>query len=424
MVQDAPMRRMAVAVAMVLCVLTTGSHFSSAATPEEVGCGPGHANVHPITRGVVSELMATVTSRDNVIVGYVAPHGATHAPLTLYDLGPHCLLDRAFGTRGVIRPRLPLGEPGSDVVGVEPSLDGGFFVLENDHRSWWVGEFHGDGAVDRSFGKSGWVALLAPGGSSYFWPSLRDVVQASDGMIYVAGNNAQSHAGTHGYVAALFPNGTLDTAFGARGFAEVLPQMTWVGQLFLQSGGEIAVSGWLGGGGCGEMPIAWIFTSGVPQRWIDADYDSAHSFPLKSCFSGSVFADADGGVGVAGTNYSLQGRSSKPPYLVRMESLTQSGSIDRSFGDSGSTAYHIPWVDAAATTQYGDVVLLGIQGRRLTLLDFRANGKLIAGFGRNGVVYLPYDGSSDNFAFLNGPRNDVTLVVESQHSIIVRELAA
>jgi hypothetical protein len=293
----------------------------------------------------------------------------------------------------------------------------------NDHRSWWVGEFSAKGAVVRSFGTHGWTSMLPPGGSSDFYPWLQDVSQSNTGMIYVAGNNAQSHAGTVGYIAALLPNGRLDRAFGTAGFTAVLPQMTYVGPMFLQPNGTIAVTGWLGGGGCGVTEIAWVSTDGAPARWMDRNYDAAHGYPLKWCFGGVAFADAEGGVGLAGSNFSLQGP--QPSLPTRIEALTDAGTVDPAFGDAGNASYRIPVVDGVAITHGGDVVLLGIQTGRVTLVDFSWNGLPVRGFGRNDFVDLAYNSRfNGNVLVLPGPQNDVTVVIQSPNAITVHEFAA
>jgi hypothetical protein len=362
----------------------------------------------------------TVTSSD----------GVQGEPETYYAVGPDCRLDHRFGTQGIIRPRLPGNGNGNDVyvVGLAPGLDGHFFLLASGPTQWLIGEFNATGSLDVAFGNQGWVSLVPPGADAgYLYPSPSDLVQEADGIIVVTGENARPHADVVSFVYELFANGAVDRSFGHHGHARVLPEIAYASHLFVQPDGSIAVTGFLGGGGCFDMPINWLEPDGSRDVAKDANFNRSRSFPTAFGFNGADFVNTSGGVGIIGSVERCGYTASTTRSYDAAEALTPDGTVDRSFGNRGTTYFSMPNPAAGDTSAVslpnGDIILESYSGSTTYVQDFTSAGIPILAFGHRDTLRIATAPSTWGYAasVLAGARGDFVVVFPANHVVTIEE---
>lgn len=126
-------------------------------------------------------------------------------------------LDTGFGSDGVLKA--PAYVEPADLL---PHGSGGRFVVAGgDYGELTMAQIYADGKLDRSFGKGG--ALKAPpprlGGETFFEP-VKEIGQARDGSLFVAGTFSRGAA--ESVIAIRYTaRGRLDRRYGSGGIAKV-----------------------------------------------------------------------------------------------------------------------------------------------------------------------------------------------------------
>ena len=233
---------------------------------------------------------------------------------------------------------------------------------------------------------------------------------------------------TSSYVARLLPTGEYDTDFSADGLQEFLmPSETSFSSVAITTGDKIVVGGSrrIGSGSETHGIVAKFNTDGTPDLSFDTDgwvdFSSAQTI-------GAVAVQADGKIVVAGITVIGGAETSLA------SRLNSSGSIDTTFGTSGSFVY--PASDAALFYDLliepsGKIVMFGFAGSSFEKLDLLAirlssNGVLDSTFGSSGISRTPVGFSAlavsgtvqgDGRYILVG---QTIRTIEAQRAVIVR----
>ena len=170
-------------------------------------------------------------------------------------------LDPAFGIGGVVRlSTLPgsTAPPGSDNIAFDAvALDaaGNIVVAGSIYDPGGiVARFTPSGALDPSFGGSGWVS------SGTLWRGLAVAVRPDTGAIVVSGDGpADAGAYAYGFGVQQFrPDGSIDTSFNGTGtLIYTFPNPSGnqpARGLALGPGGEVVLSGWITSA---SHPVEW-----------------------------------------------------------------------------------------------------------------------------------------------------------------------
>jgi len=196
---------------------------------------------------------------------------------------------------------------------------------------------------------------------------------------------------TSSYVTRLLPTGEYDTDFSADGLQEFLtPTEASFSSVAITTGDKIVVGGSrrIGSGSETHGIVAKFNTDGTPDLSFDTDgwvdVSSAQAI-------GGVALQADGKIVVAGITVIGGAQTSLA------SRLNSSGSIDTTFGASGSFVY--PASDAALFYDLlieasGKIVIFGFTGTHHYKFDLLAvrltgNGTLDSSFGNNGTSRTP-----------------------------------
>lgn len=224
-------------VTVIAVVVLTATVARATATPSRTlgaidrSCNGGHGLYEPVHHGILNDVLVTETTRDVTVVAFGTTNAAGTAivdPTEIYAVTPNCSLDRQFGTGGFVTPHLPSPEATANISLLASGLAGRFFVLSCDQRSYWIGEFNSNGTIDGAFGTRGWVSIISPGIKMQgSGPSVGNAVQQHDGTIILTGDVISPRGDTQSYIYALHSNGRPDRAFGHRGMVTFNPGMGW-----------------------------------------------------------------------------------------------------------------------------------------------------------------------------------------------------
>jgi hypothetical protein len=426
----------------------SGSLSAATATAGGLGrvdpsCNAGKGFSEPVTRGALGNLLYTETTSDVTVVGFdttTVNNLTPLAPYVLYAITPGCNLDRSFGTNGFLTP----GIPAQGLSSLAPGLGGRFFLLATDPRGFWISERNASGTIDNGFGSHGWISIVSPVLKLAGWGPISDtLIQEPSGTIVVTGevlNNEYEYGLEQSYIYELHPNGQPIRRFGDDGRVIFDPPAAGGfptdsdADTVIQPNGAIAVIGsfgWFndiggkgfGGPGCSHTSIEWLSSSGAPERAVDSNYVAQNSIVRTAGFVGSEFIDPSGGVGLIGEARPCTGDAQVGKPFSVVEALTPSGLLDQRFGDRGELRFSIPDEtnsDGFATAPLPDGhIVQGSETSQYFLQDFTANGRLLKGFGRSGLLEVDSVGGPVNL--VPGARGDFVVVVAVSRAILMTE---
>ena len=126
-------------------------------------------------------------------------------------------LDTSFGDDGAVDPGADPNGFGFDIAGIAVQRNGDIVVGGTAYDGWAAARFTSSGALDTTFGSSGFVVTQADGYTEE--PGAIGVaIESNNGNIIIGGS--QNSGSTSNYAAICFTaNGTLNTAFGTDGEA-------------------------------------------------------------------------------------------------------------------------------------------------------------------------------------------------------------
>ena len=250
----------------------------------------------------------------------------------------------------------------------------------------------------------------------------------SVGRLVVIGTVRDGSDATSSYVARLLPNGEYDISFSGVGYQRFLtPTEASFSSVAITTGDKIVVGGSrrIGSGSETGAIVAKFKADGTPDLSFDADgwVDVSSAGAISA-----IAVQADGKIVVAG----ITGIGGAQTSFVSR--LNSSGSIDTTFGASGSFVY--PASDAALFYDLlieasGKIVIFGLAGSNFYKFDLLAvrltgNGTLDSSFGNNGTSQTPVGFSvlgsagtvqSDGRYILVG---QTPAAIEAQRAVIVR----
>ncbi|MBA2480747.1 MAG: carbohydrate-binding protein [Planctomycetes bacterium] len=299
-----------------------------------------------------------------------------------------------------------------------------------------------DGALDRTFGSGGWVAIPTPGDAMY----VCGLALRPDGKIVVGGQQTDVPNGLgHVLLVRLMPDGALDPAFGANGIAITrLDSYLSIASMELQADGRIVVGGGQYRDQATSVGQAIVLryladgaldtgfgSGGISYPGLTGQY--AHVKAIAFASDGKILAAVQGGPTSA--NDSLQ---------IRVARLNRNGTVDGSFGVNGlaSTAFPFGAMPTDIAIQGdGKPVVVGwsLQDdrqqpyRHSLLARFTPSGSLDSAFGGSGQVDIPSgSGDFETYSLIllpdgrilaTGLVTDLTGVGRMQRVALVRVLA-
>jgi uncharacterized delta-60 repeat protein len=277
-----------------------------------------------------------------VVTGATRPIGDVEQ-LTLVRYNADGSLDATFGSGGIVRPGLSIGQEPAKDLAIQPDgkivVAGSTYVALEEIYAFTVYRFETDGSFDTTFGSGGTFVTPYTNFSTGGMVANAVALQA-DGRIVVAGTGIDG-SDFDFTVARYNTNGSLDTTFGSAGFAftDIAGDYDFAQDLVIQPDGKLVVAG----------------------------------FPTVS-FEGTAFAVA---------RYNAD------------------GSPDTAFGTGGVALTTV----SGDTQAYGVALDAGgrivVAGKGLAILSvarFDSSGVLDPAFGGTGVVTTPVGGGSGALA--------------------------
>lgn len=329
----------------------------------------------------------------------------------LVRLNANGTVDTTFGNMGV-------ANPGFSPVDVVVESSGKLLVVGTSAHRFAVAQYNTNGTLDISFGTGGLATARD-------MPSLRmqatGVVIQSDGKIVIGGSETDLYVSAspdNDYSTAVLirlnANGTLDTAYGSNGIADIGDGYTAPVSIALTTGGEVAATAPLvqlpgdvprtelvrvstsgqtvtrlnleaitpasDGSGADNATYKSLFTDGTGRPVIyradgsgDATIEAYNSSGLDGSFGNAGDAEvASNFIGMTpasdGSFYVANSDSSLGSLVVRH--YTSAGQIDHSFGGVGAVApaltaasSHFTFTGPMTTLANGDLVATGVNNR-------------------------------------------------------------
>lgn len=286
----------------------------------------------------VTAIKATRDSEGNVlIVGYgenAATGGYEMVALRYDSLGN---IDLTFGNQGYVSfPELEPGVSGSVGMAIATELDGkiligGMSLGTNSVATLF--RLNHNGSIDSTTFNYSNNHIITSGAS------VSDIISLSDGKIlYSCGN----------FCGRLMANGDIDPSFGTNGICAFTTSGLLLDQL--KSNGASSIYAF------GELTDTSAFSTMAVAR-INADGAIDNSFGLnglatavfeQSSSTGQLITQPDGKViAIGALSY---GDMAGDPHKFALARLTANGSLDISFGSSGTVTTDFPTGNAFATT--------------------------------------------------------------------------
>jgi len=313
--------------------------------------------------------------------------------------------NRGFGVRGIVA--LPGATTGGDLA---PQPDGKLVVVGSNrfcHTACFgqaiLARFEASGVLDPSFGAGG-VATLSRNGSA-----LDAITVAADGSLFAAGDVRGTGPPYGSFVAHLGPNGAIDPAFGAEGFA-FSPGPAYApvhfAEVLLDQAGSILA----GGGSAEKLGASRFLANGTP----DVGFGSGGTAEIAIGGGWGGMVQAGGGTVVAAPTAlrcrrALR-RSGQCLAGFVLTRFTATGQLDPAFGGDGivvtalgrgrsnrdfpPSATPVALPDGRVLVAGGARFVFG-HGRNLAsrssfaLAVYRPDGTLDRSFGSSGVVTTP-----------------------------------
>jgi uncharacterized delta-60 repeat protein len=164
----------------------------------------------------------------------------------------------------------------------------------------------GSGAVDASFGSSGWLTVDLGGDGDVAYA----VALQSDGQLVIAGSNLDNSTGASDFcLVRISPSGAVDTTFGAGGsvVTDFYGEYDQPTSMTLAADGKIVVAGLATLSGVTGIGVARYSSDGVADAGFGAGGTVMHSVGLMDAASG-VAVDGAGNIIVGGYSMSDAGK--------------------------------------------------------------------------------------------------------------------
>ena len=280
-------------------------------------------------------------------------------------------LDPTFGTDGVVQTTVGAWGSGATTLLLQP--DGKIVLGGWRETRTALARYLPDGTLDPSFGSGGIVQ----------GPSIQDVSDGalqSDGKIVLSGSAANFR-----FTLVRFnPDGSVDTAFGAGGYATG-PAGSAMG-VAVQPDGRIVVVG-------SDYSNSYVLTrfraDGVTDTTFGTD-GVVRTRIGEASAARAVLLQGDGKIVAAGESYA---RAYSSPSVMALARYLPDGALDTGFGSDG-TSTAAPGVRSASASSIalqpdGRIVLAGTADDQIGVARFLQNGSLDTSFSADGTVTTP-----------------------------------
>lgn len=277
------------------------------------------------------------------------------------------------------------------IAGMPGGFERGAFVLAR---------YRPDGTRDPSFGGDGRV--LTPVGQLYEGGALALAIQ-SDGRILAAGFRVGQRKRSEGLLVRYLPNGAIDRSFGSSGWVHFATRgsgQATLGDVAVLPSGKILVAG----GFHDRFLLARLLPNGHPDRSFGGgdgrvltDVDGPFYCFEGQCASAISLVLSNGEIVLAGNAFDKRGG------FVALARYRANGKLDRRFGDRGvALARRGVLLEAQKMVVQPDgriVVPVFYESKaahQITVLRFLANGRLDPGFGNGGffVHHIGFESSA------------------------------
>ncbi|MBN9520410.1 tandem-95 repeat protein [bacterium] len=372
-------------------LLNRTGDLSQALTVNLTSSDPTEATVPPTVTFQVGqqEVGFSISAVDDAVVD--GTQTVTITATATVTQGQPFGLDLSYGTNGLAPTRLDMSvQPPVQAIAVQP--DGKAIVASENPASdgWHVQRFHPNGTLDTSFG-GGLVNTIGLGGS---FPVPHKIVVLPDGDILVGGK-VSAAGGAAPVLVRYNQDGTLDTAFGGDGRADIAGAMQnlWVTDVDVRPDGRILLG--LGQNGTVLSVVAQLNPNGT----FDTTFGNNNGLTALNLggWAEEVEVLADGTFLVGGSfNGPVFVAKVQPNGVGRVASFGTNGIATLSFGRDGSAVAGME-VDAQGRIVVGADVFNFVNGNS-TPGDFAAgrllpNGTPDASFAGDGTAVVDAGGS-------------------------------
>ena len=225
-----------------------------------------------------------------------------------------------------------------------------------------------------------------------------DVLVQSDGKILVCGYYTGQNMPAF-YIRRLFPDGSLDNAFGVNGTAVVILNQVVleIHAMALQSDGKIVVVGGVNGGMVGQIVMRLNGTDGLLDQTFGNGGYTLIPYSTTS-FLFDVAIQSDGKIVAAGI-------TAESDFDITVVRLNTDGSMDNTFSFDGKVVTDVDLADWAQGLVIGSDDKITIAGstehpggnRNGLLVRYNADGTLDNSFGTAGKLEVDYSNFVDEF---------------------------
>ncbi len=342
----------------------------------------------PITNGGQVADGVAVDSYGRIVVGGWSPDNT----LSKYDFtavryNPDGSLDTTFGNGGIAKASLTSGSDVGYALALQNETTH-TSCLSTDQRilvagqadsgtEFGIARFCPDGSLDTAFGAKG-VTVISFGKRAS--PSANAIVIQSNGEIVLAGVANSNFA-----LVRLTADGTLDSTFGGSGKVTFAfgKSSSRAAAVLVESNGDIVAGGYASPKGYDEFALVGFLPSGAVNTAFGSKGSVLTDFSGSKSFIQGMALASSGNIVAVGYAASTGG--------LGLARYTPSGQLDPTFGSSGKVALSFGADAAVAIQSDASIVTAGGQGvsgqfvSSFALARFNSNGSLDTSFGAAGT---------------------------------------
>lgn len=357
----------------------------------------------------------------------------------LHAVTAACRRITSFGKKGTDLVTLKASAYGRiDAITAAP--DGRLLIGGSDGKHAVIGRLLADGALDPSFGVSGWVRVRVPKhpvdkDPALSVPAVTSIAVGPAGEIFVGGNDGGPHCCVKDFVGALNVRGDPVLSFG-RGGSVLLPELqgSYTTDLLAGVRGDVYALAKTFFTGCGGPTVFHIRRDGS----LDSHFDKNVARTIKAAtprrltfVPASIVRAEHGAFALVGAAGSLCINDPGLTSVVLGVGFLPSGLVDTSFAQGGRAivkGLNGVGFDASVTAVPGKGYVLAqmttgpqaVAPPRLQVTVFSRSGAVDRAFGRSGTLTIDIrapDSSIPSVAVARAPNNMVVVAVASTKAI-------
>jgi uncharacterized delta-60 repeat protein len=285
-------------------------------------------------------------------------------------------LDPAFGSNGIVSTGAGAFAEGIAIATTQTRIIIAGVANGNgtSDDNYGVFAYLPDGSLDTTFGASG-VASIDPGTNTF--AEYHTVVTAADGTVFASGTNFPPTGGVLGQGHKFTPNGTQDPTF-AISEANVNIEAS-----VLQPDGKLVIAG-----GQGSNMFLGRYTATGAH---DAGFGTGG---IVTTAFGSDSVEANGVVLLPGGKLLACGTSSGATAHIVLARYNANGSLDLTFGTSGTISTAIAFDTRSPNGVVMDsdnhILIVGVSGTKPAVARVNPDGTPDTTFGTNGIAAIDF----------------------------------